>query len=124
MNRFLLFILFVFALVMNVFASDDFTQTVRGRVVDAKTEMPLPGATVFFPGSDPIIGTITDMDGNFRFASVPAGRITLRVSFVGYNPVQLQNLVHTTGKELVLEIGLEETVMQIEGVEIKAKVRK
>jgi hypothetical protein len=124
MNRFLLFILFSFALVMNVFASNDFTQTVRGRVVDAKTEMPLPGATVLFPGSDPIIGTITDMDGNFRFANVPAGRITLRISFVGYNPVQLQNLVHTTGKELVLEIGLEETVMQIEGVEIKAEMRK
>jgi hypothetical protein len=105
-------------------ASGDYTQTIRGRVVDAKTEMPLPGATVYFPETDPVVGTISDINGNFRFDRVPVGRITLWVSFVGYNPVQLQNLVLTTGKELVLEIGLEETVMQIEGVEIKANNRK
>ena len=105
-------------------AGNDLTQTVRGRIIDAKTEMPLPGATVYFPGTDPVVGTITDTDGNFRFEKIAIGRINLRVSYIGYNPVQLQNLVLATGKELVLEIGLEESVMQLEGVEIRAETRK
>jgi hypothetical protein len=116
----------IIALLFGYFATaqDEYTQTVRGKVSDVKTEMALPGATVFFPGTDPVVGTITDFDGNFRFENVPVGRVNLRVSYVGYNPAQLQNLVLTTGKELVLEIGLEESVLQLEGVEIKADNRK
>jgi hypothetical protein len=124
--RKLVLLLITLSVFIQAKATDDngFTQTVRGKVVDEKTEMPLPGATVYFPDTEPIKGTITDNNGNFRFERVPVGRINLRVTYVGYNPVQLQNLVLTTGKELVLEIGLEESVMQIEGVEIRAEYRK
>lgn len=109
---------------LNTSAQNELTQTVRGTVKDAVTQMPLPGATVYFPDTEPVTGTITDANGVFRFEKVPIGRINLRVSYIGYNPVQLLNLVLSTGKELVLEIGLEESVMQLEGVEIRAEMRK
>jgi len=51
----------------------DYTQTVRGQVLDALTEVPLPGATVLLLHSDPLQGTITDDKGQFRLENVNIG---------------------------------------------------
>ncbi|MCR5887825.1 TonB-dependent receptor [Hymenobacter sp. J193] len=58
---------------------------VTGRVTDAATGEPLPGATVIFP--DVKQATATGADGTFRFASLPQGRFLMQVRFVGYTPV-------------------------------------
>ncbi len=44
--------------------SKELTQTFRGRVLDAYTELPLPGATVVILGSDPLRGTATNGNGD------------------------------------------------------------
>ena len=55
----------------------------KGKVVDEKTSEPLVGATVKVKGST--IGTITDIDGNFKL-DVPANisPIVFEVSYMGY----------------------------------------
>ena len=58
------------------------TGTVVGTVTDAETGDPLPGATVRVEGL--MAGASTGADGRYRIESVPAGRRTLVVSFVGY----------------------------------------
>ncbi len=40
------------------------TQTVRGQVIDALTEVPLPGATVLLLESDPLQGTLRMIKAN------------------------------------------------------------
>ncbi len=105
-------------------ATAELTQTVRGRVTDAIIGTPLPGATVYLPDTAPAMGTMTNNQGEFRLPEVPIGRLTLRVTYIGYHPVQLSNLTLTTGRELVLDIGMEEAVMQVEGVEIRGTTRK
>jgi carboxypeptidase family protein len=54
---------------------------VEGRVVDAATGDPLPGAQVLVTGS--AAETFTDRDGRFRLSAVPAGDRTVVVTYLG-----------------------------------------
>ena len=56
--------------------------TVSGTVVDEE-DYPVIGATVVVKGSNPMMGTVTDVDGKFSFANVPSQYKTLQVSYVG-----------------------------------------
>ena len=60
-------------------------QTVRGVVTDRDTKIPLIGVTVIVTGSDPLIGTSTNLDGEFTLTRVPAGRQTLQfINLTGF----------------------------------------
>ncbi len=102
------------------------TQTVRGIIRDADSRQPLPGASVvLLPSGSPdpqadLRGTSTDMDGAFRLEGVPLGRHMLRISFIGYEPSGIPDLLVTAGKEVVLELALTESVAQLQTVTIKA----
>ncbi|MEG8989507.1 TonB-dependent receptor [Ignavibacteria bacterium 4148-Me] len=67
--------------------------TVKGRVRDVQTKEPLPFSNVILVGTS--FGSATDMDGNYIIKSVPAGKYTLRASFLGYKSseisVEVQN---------------------------------
>ncbi|MFO7924635.1 MAG: TonB-dependent receptor [Bacteroidales bacterium] len=104
--------------------SQELTQTFRGRVLDAYTELPLPGATVVIMDSDPLTGTATNGNGEFRIDGLPLGRINIQVSMVGYQPVVLNNLLLRSGRELVMAITLEEQVYTINDVTIRPDIRK
>lgn len=56
--------------------------SVTGRVTEAETGDPLPGATIQVV--DEGMGTAADSDGGFRISGVPAGEQTIRASFVGF----------------------------------------
>ena len=99
-------------------------QIIRGTIVDEVTKAPLVGATVILVGSDPIKGSVTDALGNFILKEVPVGRIALKVSFMGYADRYLNNLDLYGGKQLVLNISLEENVITTEAVNIVATVDK
>ncbi len=96
------------------------TQTIRGVVVDADSESPLPGANVVLVNSSPLVGAMTDSEGEFALQNVPVGRQTLQITMVGYSPAQLTNLDVRSGKELVLTVKLSEEVIQTEAVVVKA----
>ncbi len=108
------------------FASDggDLQQTFRGRVLDAYTELPLAGATVVIEGTDPVVGTSTDVDGAFRIENLPLGRIDVKVSMMGYQPAMLNNLLLSSGRELVVDVMLEQQVYMLDDVVVTPEVRK
>lgn len=75
------------ALFVAVFSSSAVAQyTVEGTVSDQSDGAPLPGATVVLVDTD--YGAATDADGYFEFTDVPDGTYTLRITFVGYVPLQ------------------------------------
>lgn len=53
------------------------TQVVKGKIVDEASQTPLPGATVVVLGTDPILGTVANENGNFRLEKVPLGRYNI-----------------------------------------------
>jgi hypothetical protein len=97
------------------------TQTIRGIVTDKETTAPLIGAAIVVMNSDPIIGDITDPDGHFKLEKIPVGRHTLQVTYLGYEPLTLPNLLVTAGKELVLNLALVESAVQLQVATVTAK---
>lgn len=109
---------------LSLFAQRPLTQTIRGTVIDQSLQTPIPGATVALISVSPVRGVLTEPDGTFRLADVPVGRQTVKISFVGYRDALLTNVVLDAGKELVLTIGLEESVAQLSEVTVKPTVEK
>jgi hypothetical protein len=99
------------------------TQTIRGTVYDQDNQMPLIGATVVVSGSDPIIGSVTDIDGNFRLTGVPIGRVTLLIKFVGYEDRTMPNLLINSAKEEILNITLTESINTLEEITVTAQAK-
>src|SRR5688572_22375186 len=104
--------------------SQQISQTVRGHIVDQDSQAPLVGATVVVVGSNPLIGSVADTDGNFRLTNVPIGRITLKVTFIGYEDRIIPNLLIGSAKEEVLNITLAESVNTLEEITINAEKAK
>lgn len=100
------------------------TQTIRGNVVDKISQSPLPGVIITLLNSSPIKGCCTDTDGNFKLSEVVIGKQSLRISFLGYKELVLQNLVVNSGKELVITVQLEEDIKAIQEIVVSAKVEK
>lgn len=100
------------------------TQTIRGTVTDLESKMPIIGAAVVVVGSDPIIGTTTDIDGKFKLNKVDVGRVDLQVTYLGYAPRTMAGLQLTSGKELVLNVQMQEMVMKKDEVVVKATKKK
>ncbi|MBL7911525.1 MAG: TonB-dependent receptor [Bacteroidia bacterium] len=99
-------------------------QTVRGSVVDKISQTPIPGAVIQVINIDPAMVTTTDENGKFTFINVPVGKQSLNITYLGYKPSTLQNLSVNSGKELVLNVNLEEDIKQMNEVEVTAKVQK
>jgi len=104
--------------------SQNVTQTVKGRVFEEGTDITLPGANIVIPGTNPLIGTNSDTDGNFRIDAVPVGRYSIKISFLGYEPLVLNEILVSSGKEFVITAGLKPLVTQINEVVVRAVTGK
>lgn len=100
------------------------TQTIRGTVVDTDSRTPLIGVTLYIDGSDPIIGTITNNSGNFQFNDLPIGRYNIGISYIGYENKIIPNILLGSGKEVVLNLELAESVEKLDEVVIAARKNK
>lgn len=101
--------------------SQSISQTLRGIITDKTTQVPLPGVTIILTGSEPLKGTVSDQDGQFRLKDVPVGKQTIHVIYMGYEEQILSNLVVNSGKELVLHIDMVERIIQNKEVTITAE---
>lgn len=98
------------------------SQTVRGKIVDKESKFPLVGVTALLVNNaTQPVGTVTDVDGNFRLSNVPVGRQTLRFTLVGYKEILLNNIVVEAGRETVLNLEMEESVTELNTVVVKVK---
>lgn len=117
-------LLIAFFILLNIHFLTAQTQTVKGRVIDQQSEMPLIGATIELIGTEETKGTTTDVDGYFRLEGIPIGRQVFSVSYLGYNSITVPNIVVTSGKEVSLNLALEESVEDLAEVVVTAKTDK
>jgi hypothetical protein len=115
-SRIILILIFLTAMTVSAFA-----QTIKGYLTDSQSEMPLIGATVELLTVEQQKGTITDIDGYFILTDIPPGRHVLRLSYLGYEPQTLPNILVTTGKDVILNPGLEESVNELAAITVTAK---
>lgn len=87
--------------------------SLSGRITDEHGEA-LAGATVFIPELNK--GTISATDGSYRLGNLPAGKLKVQYSFVGYLNQVLT--LEPEGREVVQDIQLELSVIEADEVVI------
>ena len=95
------------------------TSTISGTVLDSEALYPLPGAYVQISTLEGFM-TSTDMDGRFSFDDVPIGRHVVKLSFMGYESRTIDGVVLVSGRPVVLEVKMSESVFSIAAAEVTA----
>ena len=117
-------LLFLFAMLLSVTVVLAQTQTVKGTITDAFSQTPLVGASIVLMDSDPLLGGVSDVNGNFVVKEVPVGRQTFAIQYIGYKTITYPNVLVTAGKEVRLNIALEESLEQMQQVVVTANANK
>jgi outer membrane receptor for ferrienterochelin and colicin len=109
--------LFIFLIIIpfTVFAQK---AALKGKVVDAFSNQPLPFVNVVVSGTT--TGTITDLDGNFLITGLEPGFVRIEASFVGYKKAISSEIEASVANTNSIEIKMEEQKEQIEEVTVTA----
>ncbi|MDP4258987.1 MAG: carboxypeptidase regulatory-like domain-containing protein, partial [Bacteroidota bacterium] len=110
------------------------SQTVHGVVTDKVSEKPLAGVTVQVVTAGPgagggpavgsTIGAVTDEMGRYTLTGVPLGRQQFSYGCAGYQPVIIPEVLVTSGKEVVLDVSLEQRYVSLRAVTVTAPVTR
>lgn len=117
-------ILLLFANIVLAEPNSNLTKAhLSGKITDKSSGEPLPGVTIYFP--DLKTGTVTKPDGTYYIDKLPASRLLVQASFIGYKMQSKEiNLADTNTQNFVMEetaTEINEVVVtgQSEGVENK-----
>ena len=111
----------LFLIVFSSGLRGQYTQTIRGKIVDSESNYPLIGVNVVVVDSNPMIGAVSDDNGNYRLKNVPIGRYSIGFSYLGYKDLISNDIIVTTGKEAILNVKMTETVTKLKEVVIIGK---
>lgn len=109
---------FIYFLFFMSCAYGQVTQTIRGKIIEKETQIPLPGATITLTDTTLKKGAISDENGYYRILDVPVGKFTLKINYIGYKEKTIDILV-TSAKEVLLNVELEESYTETQEVIIE-----
>jgi hypothetical protein len=92
---------------------------IAGKVFDATTQEPLPGANVTIEGTT--MGASTDADGEYFILNVPPGTYTIRASVVGYDPLVVTGVRVDIDLTTKLDFALKEKSVEMKEVVVVAQ---
>lgn len=113
--------------------SPAFGQTggIRGEVRDAETGMSLAGANVIVRSAESgdrsnstengdVRGAAADGEGRFLIEGLPAGGYSIRITFIGYEPRTITDVIVRPGRITSIEAALNSSTYSAEEVEVTA----
>jgi len=107
-------LLFIITISSLLLGQSNASGTVKGRILDADSQLPLAGANITVKSTD--IGSVSDKEGYFNIDQIPMGDYTITISFMGYKTKNKADIwVRPNGYEF-LNIKLESSVIQINDV--------
>ncbi len=109
MKKSLLFFLILFTITGKLFAQE---RTISGKVTSAEDGQPLPGVSVYIKGTT--IGTVTDIDGNYKLSGVVSDNV-LVFSFVGFEMVEFP-----AGTQHTIDIKLKPSAKELDELVVTA----
>ena len=110
--------LFLMLLLPTLSIAQNNTQKIRGVVSDKLSQMPLTGVTIQINSLQK--STKTDTLGRYTISNIPPDRYEVKISFIGYKSITVPNVVVTSGKEVILDITMEEAFETLGEVVVKA----
>lgn len=96
--------------------------SIDGTIFDKKTRETLVGAQVILDGTT--IGAVTNFDGHFLIDNIKPGTYNVRVSYISYNPVIIENITVVANKKVQLNIDMEEATISLGDITITASRRQ
>ncbi len=101
--------------------AQNLTQTIRGTVIDADGKLPIIGASILVLDSTNTNGARTDVNGDFIIRDIPIGRTALKLTAIGYKMQVVPNVIVTSGKEVILNISMQEKLKKLKKLVIKSR---
>lgn len=105
--------------VLLLWSSAVFAQTtgrIVGTVLDKATGEPLPSAAVTIVGT--FYQTLTDFDGKFVLNDIKPGTYSVKFQFIGYQPMQFNDIKIGVGKTIKLDAKLSEQSEMLQAVTV------
>ncbi len=96
--------------------------TIKGKILDDETGEPVPFANVtLMNGSDQILGTTTDFDGEYTLKPIPPGSYDLQVSYVGYQTKRIAGITVSSDKITKQNVNMSQGIAlkEVEVIEYK-----
>lgn len=91
----------------------------QGKVIDKATKEPIPFTNIIIESKGTQAGgAASDIDGKYTIKPITPGTYDVKASFLGYKPVQITGIPVRSGMIEYLNIELESTAVQVEGVTI------
>ena len=97
------------------------TASISGQLTEGDSGEPLIGATVqaIHTPSGSTYGNVTDVDGYFRIPGMRVGGpYTITASYVGYQPVILENVQLSLGQSFTFDQALSTSAVELAGIEV------
>jgi len=86
------------------------TGKLSGKITDAETGQPFPGANVFLSGTN--YGAATDIDGYYMILNVPPGTYSLNVQMIGFQNIRQDNIKVLTDFNSINDFKLTAQVLE------------
>ena len=119
MQKFILSFLFLLS-IQNIFGQNG---RLSGTIVDSKTGETLLGATVLIEGTNK--GAAADFDGKFVINNVPAGKVTLIISYVSYTTKKIADVKIAANETTDINVILDQSSAQdLQEVEVVVTLNK
>lgn len=98
--------------------------TITGRVLDATLNEPLPYVSIVIKnaGGEILTGGITDDNGKFKIESIPQGKHSVSIQYVGYETITLEATIAKNNSKVDLgTIKIKETATGLDEVTVVAE---
>jgi outer membrane receptor for ferrienterochelin and colicin len=95
------------------------TGKLSGSVKDAQTGEPLIGANVVIVGTD--FGAATNVDGNYVILNIPPGNYSVKISYIGYEPILVTDVQIIVDQTTSLTVTLKSESIKVGEVVVVAK---
>jgi hypothetical protein len=93
---------------------------IEGRIVNQKTNEPIPFASLIIWGTN--IGTVSDLDGRFKFTDIAPGYVQVAASSIGFEEYLSERFWVTNANKAFINITLAEVDIKIDEVVVKASI--
>jgi TonB-dependent receptor len=95
--------------------------SIEGVITDKSNNEALIGTAVVIDGTT--IGTLTDIEGHFKLPNLNPGSYKLKVTYVSYNTVEIDNVMVQAGQITSLKVELESNLVSLGDINITAARR-
>ncbi|MEO6831794.1 MAG: TonB-dependent receptor [Chitinophagaceae bacterium] len=116
-------LLILLIVVVNIRANAQLFQRIKGQILDKESQAPLEGVLVAIIDLNPVRTALTDVSGRFSIDSIPIGKHHIACNFLSYHELNIPDVLVTSGREVVLNILMQESARRLAEQVVSVKRR-